>query len=280
MSRSEMSSSSTRSWALVTVTYNSAADLAHYWENVRLPEHAEWIVVDNCSTDDSVDVATGLGARVIPLKKNRGFSAANNIGARASSADLLGFVNPDVSVEPSSFRTLSDSIIRTNGIVAPQLVYPNGALQPNGRGLPTLSNKFRNRIGEGDMEGSYNLLPAEPGLYHAAWLMGAAVCMQRTTFDAIGGWNSRYFVYFEDAELGIRAHSMRIPVLLEAHATWTHGWARAPKRRSLRGWRLELASAARFYFQYPWMVTNRSAELKFSDISSLVGTSASGLAAS
>lgn len=268
-----------RSWALVTVTYNSAADLVKYWGGVQFPEYVEWIVVDNCSTDRSAHVAANLGARVIRLNQNVGFSAANNIGAHASRGELLGFVNPDVTVEPSTFAVLSDAISCTDGIVAPQLVYPDGTLQPNGRGLPTLSNKFRNRVGEGDVQGSYNIIPVEPGLYNAAWLMGAAICMQRSTFITMGGWNARYFVYFEDAELGLRAHSMKIPVILDSRITWMHGWARAPKKRSLRGWRLELTSAAQFYSQYPWMITNRTAAVKFAAVSSAVGTKASGLVA-
>lgn len=274
--RSEDPPRPTETWGMVTVTHNSAGDLAQYWGGTRLPVGVDWVVVDNCSTDQSADLAADLGARVVRLKKNLGFSAANNIGADVSRGEFLGFVNPDVTVDPSNLGMLVESIDRTNGIVAPQLVYPDGIRQPNGRGLPTLSNKFRNRIGAQDVEGPYNILPVAPGLYNVAWLMGAATCMKRSTFLAVGGWNSRYFVYFEDAELGLRAHSMGVPVALDSRLSWIHGWARAPKKRSLRGWRLELASAARFYCQHPWLVANRSAEIKFAALSSAVGTLVDG----
>jgi N-acetylglucosaminyl-diphospho-decaprenol L-rhamnosyltransferase len=77
-------------WSVVTVTYNSAAILRHCWYEAAKP--FEWIVVDNGSQDDSADVAEELGARVVRLAANVGFSAANNIGARHSSAPYLFFV--------------------------------------------------------------------------------------------------------------------------------------------------------------------------------------------
>ena len=82
--------------SLVTVTFNSAATLRHFWADWPR-EACEWIVVDNCSTDDSVAVAESLGACVLRLSENVGFSAANNVGARMATGDVLGFLNPDVT---------------------------------------------------------------------------------------------------------------------------------------------------------------------------------------
>ncbi len=257
----------------MTVAYNSAPILEEYWKTFRSVPGLEWVVVDNCSADGSAATAEDLGANVIRLRRNVGFSAANNIGAKEGSGGYIGFANPDVTVDLYSLTQLARSLDTVGGIVGPQLLNPDGTPQPNGRGLPTLQNKIGNRLSESvDDSQRYNIIPAGKGLYRVAWLMGAAVCMSRSVFDEISGWNSKYFVYFEDAELGIRASERGLPVVLDASVNWVHGWDRAPTRHNYRARRLEIASALRFYRQYPRMLTNRMAAVRFAQIASALGS--------
>ncbi|MEK8107831.1 glycosyltransferase [Micromonospora sp. M12] len=122
-------------WSVITVTYNSADTLRRCWGNAHKPY--EWIVVDNNSADDSVAVAEELGARVVRLPENVGFSKANNVGVRHVTSEYVLFANPDLEVGPDGFATLQGHLDAHGGLVAPQLLGTDGTPQPNGRGFRT-----------------------------------------------------------------------------------------------------------------------------------------------
>lgn len=239
-----------RTWSLITVTYNSAAPLHRYWSAER-PAHVEWVVVDNGSSDNSVEVATALGATVIPLGDNIGFSAANNRGLKSASGDYIAFVNPDVRVGYEDLDRLADEIDELGGLVAPQLLNTDGTLQPNGRGAPLLAHKILNRASSRDSGNGYRLVTDPFERRHVFWLIGAVVAGSAATIRSLGGWNERYFLYYEDKDISIRAWRGGHAVTLVGAIRWIHGWARETSRFRLMPWVRELDSLCRFYSLYP-----------------------------
>jgi len=235
--------------SLITVSHNSADTLRRCWGSASLPEGVEWIVVDNASTDDSRFAARELGAKVIDAGSNLGFSAANNLGLEHATGRFIGFVNPDVVVD---FDGLSDleAVAREHGaLVAPQLLNADGTEQPNGRGFPLLIAKVRHRLHGGD---TTYLLRSEDGRPRAVcWVMGAALLGDRAVFERLGGWDDRFFLYYEDKDIGLRAWQADVPVLLVPTARWKHGWARETTSLRWAPWRREIASMAKFYSRYP-----------------------------
>ncbi len=251
-------------WTLITVTHNSAAKLAEYWSG-PIPSHVEWIVVDNGSADASVAIAESLGARVLPLIENVGFGAANNRGLELASHSLIGFVNPDVTVDFSSLGPMSEILSETAVLLSPQLSGDNGDLQPNGRGLPTIWAKIFTRLRpESPSSGKY-LLVAEPNsLMPVHWLIGAVVLSTRRVFEQLGPWDERFFLYYEDADIGLRAWKSRTPVWVDGSHNWLHGWARETTQFKFGPWRREIASMAKFYSRYPALLFPRKLALLFS----------------
>jgi N-acetylglucosaminyl-diphospho-decaprenol L-rhamnosyltransferase len=239
-------------WTLITVTWNSADTLRRFWSDPP-PENVQWIVVDNASSDTSVATAMELGAAsVIALDANIGFGAANNRALASATGDYIAFVNPDVSVEYGDLDNLARSIDARGGLVAPQLVNADGSLQANGRGMPTLSNKIRNRTrATPGLEDAYNIYASDGEARHVVWLMGAVVAGSATTIQALKGWNEKFFLYYEDSEIGVRAWSEGYTVVLDGAFRWVHGWARETKTFRLRPWMREIASMTRFYTLYP-----------------------------
>ncbi|MGW4928030.1 glycosyltransferase [Agromyces sp. NPDC004153] len=241
-------------WSLITVTHNSEDKLRRFWPAHSGREDVEWLVVDNASSDRTADAAEKLGARVIRLATNVGFSRANNIGFDASAGTYVAYVNPDVSVDLESLIHLEEELDKFDGLVGPQLMYEDGTPQPNGRGLPSLPNKIRNRLDARDS--TYRVYSDPAQVKHVAWLMGAAVAAKRQTVEAIGGWDERYFIYYEDSELGLRAWQRGLEVRLVGSARWIHGWARETTSLKWGPWRRELQSMVRFYRQHPLLLVS------------------------
>jgi GT2 family glycosyltransferase len=235
--------------SLITVSHNSADTLRRCWGAVSLPEGVEWVVVDNASIDDSPAAARALGAKVIDAGGNLGFSAANNLGLKHAAGQFIGFVNPDVVVEFDELSGLK-AVAREHGaLVAPQLLNADGTEQPNGRGFPLLISKIRHRLHGGDP--AY-LLRSDDGTPRAVcWVMGAAIFGERAVFERLGGWDDRFFLYYEDKDIGLRAWRADVPVLLVPAARWKHGWARETASLRWAPWRREIASMAKFYTRYP-----------------------------
>lgn len=236
--------------SLITVAYNSAPALEGFWDGRPFGPH-RWTVVDNCSSDGSVDVARRLGARVVQLDSNRGFSAANNVGASASDSDVLIFCNPDVTVTADGIAVLADYVRRHGGIAAPQLVNADGSVQENGRGVPYPTRKIGHLLGRQD--DGYLRFGDLGETVDVVWAMGAVIAMRRADFDRLGGWDEGFFVYYEDADLCLRGHAAGMRVHVLGDVRWVHGWRRETRHGlSLTAWRNELRSAARFYRVHPY----------------------------
>ena len=252
--------STTKVWCtLITVTYNSAATIQEFWGSAGpLPEGVEWIVVDNASSDNSIEVARALGAKVIDSDTNLGFSASNNEALRHARGDFVGFVNPDVRVDFNDLVGLRKASAALGGVVSPQLKNADGSPQPNGRGFPLLYDKVRNRLGREEQLMDRYLLYSSNGQPRAVcWLMGASIFGSRAAIDRIGGWDSHFFLYYEDSDLGMRAWRAGVPVYVVPEFEWTHGWARETSTASVTPWKRELSSMWKFYTRYPEFLLNK-----------------------
>ncbi|XRQ09007.1 glycosyltransferase family 2 protein [Actinomadura welshii] len=92
---------------LVTVivpNYNYAPTLGRCLEAILAQTHAplEILVVDDCSTDDSVAVAESKGVQVISTRRNGGQAVARNLGAARARGEILFFVDSDLVIEPDA----------------------------------------------------------------------------------------------------------------------------------------------------------------------------------
>jgi N-acetylglucosaminyl-diphospho-decaprenol L-rhamnosyltransferase len=241
----QLSSPARPKWTLVTVTYNNAETLRIHWENYR-KDFCEWIVVDNASSDDSVEVARRLGARVIETGFNGGFAVANNLGIHAANGQYIACVNPDVIVDFQSLDLISSLLDTEPGLISPQLTNPDGSLQPNGRGMPTPISKVRNRIYP-NLNTTYRIFSREGEQVTVGWLTGAVVCASSATWAELGGWDERFFLYWEDTELCFRAWDKGISVRVDGSTKWVHSWARETINFKWKPWKRELTSALKFY---------------------------------
>lgn len=240
------------SWSIITVTRNSA-DALQKFASRDVPSHVEWIVIDNASNDASAALAREFGAStVVSLEKNVGFSAACNIGLGLASAEYVAFVNPDVTVNFEDLPLFTGVLAEADVLLAPQLKYPDGRLQANGRGVPLLVHKVIGRLSEAlGIAIGYYIYCRDSSMFRVSWVTGASVLGRRSTFESLNGWDERFFVYYEDADLCIRAVKTGVPTYIFGGATWVHGWSRATKSLNFGAWRNEIKSLLTFYATYP-----------------------------
>ncbi|MGX1693927.1 glycosyltransferase [Microbacterium keratanolyticum] len=234
------------------MSYNSAKALQKFWGNVTLTDDVEWIVVDNASSDDSAKIARDLGARVIELSDNIGFGAANNLGFQHSGGDLVAFINPDVTPRITDLTELASHLVEhPRDLVAPQLLNPDRTEQPNGRGLPYLAYKILNRTDPQRLQNRYLLIAKENEKRTCDWVMGAVVGATRERFLKLGPWDEKFFVYYEDSDIGLRNAQQGGRSVVIGSVRWIHGWARETKTASLSAWKREIPSLVKFYLRYP-----------------------------
>jgi N-acetylglucosaminyl-diphospho-decaprenol L-rhamnosyltransferase len=204
---------------IVTVSYNSSGQLETFFagavSSLRTPSHV--VVADNDSADieATTQLAAKWGAQVVRLDRNAGYGAAANAGVAALPAACTAVLisNPDVTLSTETVSRLRDALLADPaiGIVGPRILNSDGSTYPSARAIPSI------RSGTGHALFS-RVWPRNPWTrrYHseafrsdantdAGWLSGACLMLRRSTFDELGGFDERYFMYFEDVDLGYRA---------------------------------------------------------------------------
>lgn len=162
----------------------------------------EIIVVDNASTDDTIKkLKKENGVIIVENKTNLGFSGGNNIGAKITKGDYLLFLNSDMELIDGQiidmYKYLSED--PSVGIIAPKFL--NVDLSPQGSvWLPqTLSNAFKEFwLGQKTYS---KYVPRGDKPVEVFSVSGGAIMIKRSLFEKVGGWDKRYFMYFEDLEL-------------------------------------------------------------------------------
>jgi len=205
---------------VVIVNWNSGRQLAECLESFAAVAGdgvavRRITVIDNASADGSCDaLPASLPLVVIRNPENRGFAAACNQGARGSEADFLLFLNPDTRLLPGALgrpaQYLGSEANRAVGIVGIQLIGLDGQVARNTARMPTPWSMIGNSLALD------RLMPsAFPPHFLTEWahdetravdqVMGAFMLVRRTLFEALGGFDERFFVYFEDLDLARRA---------------------------------------------------------------------------
>lgn len=172
----------------------------------------EVIIVNNDKNPLPQSVHGDDIVRVIESENNRGFGAGSNRGAASAQGTFLCFLNPDAHIVGENFSSLLSYFDEDGsvGIVGPRLVRQDGTVQPwsTGEDVTLWSTLWNKRA----MWRSH--MPWHSAENHpVAWVSGAAMVVRRTVFEALGGFDERFFLYFEDVDLCRRARAIGQKVL-------------------------------------------------------------------
>lgn len=177
----------------------------------------EVIVVDNASTDGSVDLLTPAPwLRYVARAHNAGFAAGTNEAARMATGRHLLLLNPDTECQPGSIRALAGYSDAHPAVAAlgPRLIYPDGRSQRSAwRGYPGLASalvdaaylwKLPALPGVSRME----LDPAAPsGPAMVDHLLGACILVPAAWWQIVGPLDEGYFLFLEETDWCRRARA-------------------------------------------------------------------------
>ena len=220
--------------SIITVNYRSWGHLENMLGGLAAGFPADWeiIVIDNESVAEDFDAfaAKHSNVRFIANPHNSGFGAACNMGAAHAGGDRLLFMNPDVVASVADIRALI-GIKAANpeiGIVAPKQLTNAGKPQKVFDDWPGVLNQSRllkalQRLvapnSTLDPRAEYNVLT------HCDWVTGSVLLIDRSDFDAVGGWSEDYWMYVEDADLCrmVFDNGKRIAYAPEVEVVHAHG---------------------------------------------------------
>ena len=177
-------------------------------------KNLEIIVVDNNSTDDSVEFVTKNHPSIILVKldKNKGFAEPNNIGAKIAKGQFLLFLNNDTIVTENFISEMINAIITDKKIAICQslLLKPNGDIDSSGDFLD-------------DLGVVYNSKTKIDHIREISSARGASMLIRANIFEKLHGFDEKFFVSFEDVDLCWRAwilgyRTLMIPTSIVYHS--------------------------------------------------------------
>ena len=202
--------------SVVIVNFNAGADLR---DCVLALEQAfgentwEIIIVDNASTDDSLRLLTKHQS--VHIKRNPvnvGFATAVNQGLSAISGQFVLILNPDCQVEVGAVGRLQQELEAHPecALVGPRIVDPDGTIQGSARGDPDIltglfgRSTLLTRLFPSSALAKRNIrtfgLTGSAG-FEVDWVSGACMLTRRDALLSVGGFDNRFFMYWEDADL-------------------------------------------------------------------------------
>jgi len=221
--------------AVVTVSYHSGDYLPSLFASISTSTDVpvKSVVVNNAPDDSGVGavVAELPGVELVNAGANLGYGKGMNLGVQHSgNADWLLLINPDLTLAPGALDTLltvgqSDPSI---GIVGPLIYTPSREVYPSARRLPSL----RHGIGHAIFGQVWKTNPWTKGYLadrenpprqrDAGWLSGSCLLVRRAAFDMVGGFDDKFFMYFEDVDLCARLARADWRVIYAPSAEITH----------------------------------------------------------
>lgn len=177
----------------------------------------EVVLVDNASSDGSADAVRAWegdhagqtapafdALRLVEAGANLGFAGGNNLGVRAARGELLAFLNNDTEPEPAWLGSLHQALVSRPAfaLATSRLVFLDdpSVVDSAGDGYLRAGGAFKHGYG-----GPADQALASREVFGAC---GGAFLIRRPVYEALGGFDERFFMVYEDVDLSYRARLM------------------------------------------------------------------------
>ena len=223
------------------VTYNNMRTIGKAISSVLENTKCDFrlYAVDNGSSDGTPDYIrkTFPGVTVIETGKNMGFGAGHNYILDRLDSDYHVIINPDVIIRDDVISKMADYLDAHEeaGMLSPKVLFPDGREQVLGKRIPLPHYLVASRL-RGDKPSKllteYAMLDCD--LSKPVQIQNATGCfifIRTALFRELGGFDKRYFMYFEDCDLTREVNRVS-KVLYYPDATVYHEWGRDSKRNT------------------------------------------------
>jgi len=173
--------------------------------------------------------------------RTRGYGANHNAAFTECASPFFCALNPDLRVPENPFPALLDVLSDAHiGVAAPRITDPEGKREDSARRFPTVSCLLAKLRGADD--GTY---PEYRDVFYPDWLAGMFLLLRSQAFAKVGGFDEKFFLYYEDVDLCLRLRRAGYEVAQEP-GTWVVHSARRQSRRDWVHARHHLTSMARY----------------------------------
>lgn len=222
------------------VTYNNIATIDKAVSSLLKCTAADFrlFIVDNGSTDGTPEHIEKNYPEVTVIRSggNIGFGAGHNFIMDRLDSDYHVIINPDISVRDDVISKLASYLDENPdiGLVSPEIRFPDGRLQILGKKNPCLrylaASRLRGSGEPGETLREYAMLDEDYSKpFEIENATGCFVFIRTELFKKLGGFDKRYFMYFEDCDLSREVNRIS-KVIYYPGATVYHEWGRESKR--------------------------------------------------
>lgn len=211
-------------------------------------------VIDNNSTDGTADLIEKSGqAVVIRQNKNIGFGAAHNVVLNEELGKYHFVINPDIMLDSDVISDMVDYFESNPEIVMamPKILNTDGTEQKLPKERPTFKRLFLGRLSD-KIRSEYVWADrdvTEPTEIN--FCTGCFFCIKTDIFKKLLGFDKRYFMYLEDADVTLKAKSKGKVMILPQFSV-THAWERESSK-SLKYLFIHIISCFKFLFKWRGM---------------------------
>ncbi|MDC8784109.1 glycosyltransferase [Roseateles koreensis] len=184
-----------------------------------------------------------LQITVIENLQPKGFGENHNAAFACSRGELFAIVNPDIRAPKLDLTALTSVAASPKvGACAPRVLSAAGTTEDSARRFPTIPRLLkrvllRRKSPDYDLS-SRSQVPVD-------WVAGMFVVFPRATYQTVGGFDTRYFMYMEDADICRRLRRRGYEIIVDGSTSVIHD-ARRASRRNLQHLSWHARSALRF----------------------------------
>ncbi len=231
-------------WNTADITIKCVKTIKKYIEHINY----EIIVVDNGSEDDTVARLNKIGhLKIVENKANLGFSKANNIGVKKAEGEYLLFLNSDMEFIDSSLELMFEYIKKNPeiGAIGPKFLNIDLTTQASVFPPQTIFNAIKEYWLSIPSYSKYSPLK----LANVWSISGGAILIKKDFFEKIGGWNEKYFFYFEDMDLcrSIHQQHKNIVYFPDCKVIHRHGASGSKLASASNQWRRLIPSSIKYH---------------------------------
>ena len=231
----------------VSVVSHGHAELAaRLFDDLRVHKPRGIEVILTLNTDEALPFdpdSFPFPVKTIRNASPRGFAANHNAAFGLSRGNFFCVLNPDIRMRADPFWALVRELRNPAvGAAAPLIVDSEGAIEDSARPFPSLPGLVGKALG------------AEPERYYEIgeesispdWVGGMFMLLRRDAFAAVGGFDARYYLYYEDVDLCARLRLAGYDIRLVPSVSAVH-LARRQSRREIRYLVWHLRSMIRYF---------------------------------